>query len=299
MTKAGLCGRRGQDRRLLHVQSRAIQLLIVAAFSLTACGGGDSGGGGLPDGADVVTPDFETYTTNHNGFARVRKDDSTPADAAVIAQFEDGDPASPAGYKDLIALSDAAYDGKMTIEVIAAVDGADKPTRILRLTADQSPFRNTANGALVTATGRFFLRGQNFAWVTLNGGPVLSGVKRDAGLVDLVLDFDKQTADINLRTGVEAGSEVRTEIAATALPFNIVTGAYGGGVTVQVWDPNSALELAIAGSLRGNVGGSTAFADGKHGLTTSGLYTATGTDQGVSVSVDGVYVGTDPNALAP
>jgi hypothetical protein len=32
-------------------------------------------------------------------------------------------------------------------------------------------------------------------------------------------------------------------------------------------------------------------------MTTSGLYTGTGTDQGVTVTVDGVYYGTDPNAL--
>lgn len=297
MTKVGRRSPKGHDWPFLQLHSRAKQLLIVSVFSLSACGGGGSGGSGIPDGAEVVTPAFQSYRTNHNGYSRIRKDDSTPADATVIAGFEDVDPATPAGYKELIALSDAAYDGKMTVEVIAAVDGAEKPTRILRLTADQSPFRNTANGGLVTATGTFYLRGQNYAWVTLNGGPILSGVKKDGGLVDLVLDFDTQTADINLRTGVEAGSEVRTEIAAQDLPFNIVTGAYGGGITVQVWDPNSALELAIDGSLRGNVGGSATYSNGTNGLTTSGLYTATGTDQGVTVTVDGVYVGTDPNAL--
>ena len=32
-------------------------------------------------------------------------------------------------------------------------------------------------------------------------------------------------------------------------------------------------------------------------MTTSGLYTATGESGGTSVVIDGVYFGTDPNAL--
>lgn len=266
------------------------------ALVLAGCGGG----GPAPTGKEVTTPAFTSYTTDHNGRSRIRKDDSGPGDAAIIAQFEDADPATPAGYRELIQLADAHYTGSMTIEVIAEVadvGGTEKTKRILRLTADQAPFQNVKNGKLVTATGTYYLRGQNFAWVSLDGGDLLSGQKTDAGLVDLVLDFGAQTASITLRTGVEAGSEVRTEIAATGLPFNVVTGAYGGDVTIQVWDPNSALILAIDGSLRGNVGGSPVYANGTHGMTTSGLYTGTGTDQGVTVTVNGVYYGTDPNAL--
>ncbi|QYK40994.1 MAG: viral aspartic protease [Paracoccaceae bacterium] len=272
------------------------RLAVVLAFALAGCGGG---AGGVPTGVDVNTPAFESYTTNHNGYSRVRLDRSTPADAPVIAQFEDSDPASPAGYRELIALSDPAYTGRMTIEVIAQVDPAngDKATRILRLTADQEPLQNISGGRLVTSSGKFFLRGQNFAWVTINGGPLLSGNQTAGGLVDLVLDFDSASADINLRTGVSGASEVRTEVTGTRLPFNIVTGAYGGDVTVQIWDPGSSLIFGIDGALRGSVGGAPVYSGPTHGMTTSGLYTATGIDGGTAVSVDGVFYGTDPNAL--
>lgn len=251
-----------------------------------------------PTGVDVVTPAFESYTTDHNKFARVRQDRSTPADATILAQFEDGDPASPAGYRELIALNDALYAGKMTVEVIGEVDATSgAATRLLRLTVDQAPFENVKNGALVEASGKFYLRGQNFAWATIDGGPLLSGSQADGGLVNLELDFDREVASINLRTGVAGASVVRTEATGTNLPFNIVTGAYGGDITVQIWDPNSSVIHDIAGSLRGNVGGTPTYTDNKHGLTTSGLYTATGTSNGVPVTLDGAYFGTDPNAL--
>ncbi|MDO9524882.1 MAG: viral aspartic protease [Gemmobacter sp.] len=264
---------------------------------LIGCGGG--GVTPLPDGADVTTPAFESYTTTHNGYNRIRRDNSTSADAAIIAQFEDTDPADPAGYRNLIALSDAAYAGKMTIEVLAQVAGTagtETVTRVLRLTADQTPFTNAQNGSLVAATGTYYLRGQNFVWAAINDQPIRSGSDSN-GLVDLVLNFEDQTADINLRTGTTATSAIRTEISAKGLPFNIRTGAYGGDMTVQVWDPDSTTIFEIDGSLRGNIGGTPEFADGKHGMTTSGIYTATGTDGGTRVVVDGVFVGTDPNAL--
>jgi hypothetical protein len=266
------------------------------ALVLAGCGGG----GPAPTGKEVNTPAFTSYTTDHNGYSRIRKDNSDPADAAVIAEFEDSDPATPAGYRELIQLADAHYTGSMTIEVIAEVadvGGTEKTKRILRLTADQAPFENVKNGKLVTATGTYYLRGQNFAWVSLDGGDLLSGQKTDGGLVTMELNFDTQTVNLILRTDVEAGSEVTTLITANNLPFNIVTGAYGGDVTIEVTDPNAALTYAIDGSLRGNVGGSPTYSGGTHGMTTSGLYTATGTDQGVTVTVDGVYYGTDPNAL--
>ncbi|MEO8242004.1 MAG: hypothetical protein ABI832_06795, partial [bacterium] len=87
-----------------------------------------------------------------------------------------------------------------------------------------------------------------------------------------------------------------TEITANGLPFNIRTGAYGGDITVQVSDPNSSTIFAIDGSLRGNLGGSPTYANGIHGMTTAGLYTATGDDGATHVVVDGVFVGKDPNA---
>lgn len=266
---------------------------------LAACGGGGgSGVAPLPDGREVVTPAFQNYSRDDNGFNRVRLDRSTPADAAVIAQFEDKNPADPAGYRNLIALSDKNYAGKVAIEVLAQVDGSsgtEKVTRLLRLTADQTPFENEKNGKLVAATGTYYLRGQNFVWAAIDGKPIRSG-SDSSGLVDLVLNFDTQTANINLRTGVSGASEIRTEIAAKDLPFNIRSGAYGGAITVQVWDPDSSTIFAIDGSLRGNIGGTPTYTDGKHGLTTSGVYTA-GTAGVTPVIIDGVFVGADPNAL--
>ena len=276
---------------------RALTAALFLAL-LGGCGGG-SGGTPRPDGAVVTTPAFESYARDDNGFNRVRRDSSTPADAAIIAQFEDSNPADPAGYRNLIALSDAEYNGRVTIEVLAQVDGTggkETVLRVLRLTADQTPFRNEQNGQLVSASGTYFLRGQNFVWATIDGQPIRSGSDRN-GLVDLVLNFDTQTANINLRTGVTGSSDIRTEVVGTQLPFNIRSGAYGGDITVQVWDPDSSVIFAIDGSLRGNVGGTPAFANNLHGMTTSGVYTAAGTVGGTAISVDGVFAGTDPNAL--
>ncbi len=252
----------------------------------------------VPEGVDVTTPAFENYARSDNGFNRIRRNYADAGDAAVLAQFEDADPADPAGYRNLIALSDAAYDGKVIIEVIGQVDNSgttEQVTRLLRLTADQTPFLNVKRDALIVATGKYYLRGQNFVWVSINGDPIRSGSDSD-GLVNLVLDFDAQTADISLRTGVTATSDIRTEISANGLPFNITTGAYGGDVTIQVSDPDSSAIFAIDGSLRGNIGGTPDYAAGAHGMTTSGLYTATGTDGATQVVVDGVFVGKDPNA---
>lgn len=291
-------------RRLSDGQKRrSLSLLTPLGFCLlAACSGWGSNGNGddgtPPTGVDVDTPAFESYTRDDNSFNRIRLDKSTTDDAAILAQFEDSDPSTPDGYRELIQLSDALYDGKMIIEVIGEAEEGSNATRILRITADEEPFENVKNNELITASGKFYLRGQNYAWVKIGDGDLLTGAKADAGLVNLVLDFDAQTATINLITGVEDGSEVRTEVTGTDLPFNIVTGAYGGAIAVQVWDPDSSLIYDIDGSLRGNVGGSATYTDGTHGLTTSGVYTASGTDEGTTVTVDGVYFGTDPNALS-
>lgn len=280
---------------------------VTSSLCLALLGGCGGGGGGavapvvptLPDGAVVTTPAFESYSRDDTGFSRVRRDNSTPADAAIIAQFEDANPADPAGYRNLIALSDARYAGLVSIEVLAQVDGAggtETVRRVLRLTADHTPFRNEQNGELVSATGTYYLRGQNFVWAEIGGQPVRSGSDSN-GLVDLVLNFDTQTANINLRTGVTGTSDIRTEVTGNQLPFNIRSGAYGGDITVQVWDPDSSTIFAIDGSLRGNIGGTPAYSNNLHGMTTSGVYTAAGTVGGTAVNVDGVFVGTDPNAL--
>ncbi|CAM3331008.1 viral aspartic protease [Paracoccus nototheniae] len=280
-------------------------LFAASALALlTACGGSGGGGGSEtpvtpppPEGRPVGTGPFEAYQTQHNGFSRTRMDRSRPGDAAVLAAFEDGNPAGPAGYRDLIALTEAQYAGQMTIEVIAEVDprNGNRATRLLRLTADQAPFENLRDGELVTAGGQYFFKGESFAWVTIDDGPLLSG-RHSEGLENLMLDFDRGTADIDIRTEVSARSDVEIGLQARGLPFNVVTGAYGGATTISVRNPDVAETYDIPGYLRGSVGGSPTYRDDRHGMTTSGLYTATGRDGGHRVTVDGVFVGADPNA---
>jgi len=288
-------------------------LLVASALVLVAACAGSRGDGPRivnpapspapetppkpPEGRPVADGPFAAYPTTQNGFDRVRLDRSGPADASVLAAFDDSNPTDPAGYRNLIALTEAEYAGRMTVEVIAEVDPANngRPTRLLRLTTDQAPFENLRDGELVTATGRYFFKGESFAWVTIDDGPLLSG-RQSTGLENLVLDFDRGTADIDIRTEVSDRSEVEIGLQARDLPFNVVSGAYGGATTISVRNPDVTQTYDIAGDLRGSVGGSPTYRDGQHGMTTSGLYTATGTDQGHAVTVDGVFFGNDPNA---
>ncbi|MCL4066228.1 hypothetical protein M3484_06570 [Pseudomonas sp. GX19020] len=277
---------------------RYLAVWFLALAMLAGCGGGGGGGTDLPPGKGVDVAAFETYQTQHNGRNRVRSRISvTGAEQQVLNAF-DSPAGGPAGYLNLIDLTDTPYARDMTIEVIAEVgSGTGKATRLLRLTADQSQFVNERNGRLIEAKGKYYFRGETFAWVTIDDGALLSG-HHAQGLENLVLDFDAQTASISLRTGTENGSETWIELRGENLPFNIRTGAYGGDVSIEVRHP--VLEGAIAGSLRGNVGGTPGYSNGQHGMTTSGLYTGSGTltsDQGShEVSVDGVFFGRDPNA---
>jgi hypothetical protein len=273
---------------------RPAALTLPLLLALAACGGG--GGSDLGPGKDVITPDIENYTADHNGYSRVRLDRSEDSDADVLAQFDDENPADPAGYRNLIKLNEDRYAKYMFVEVIGEVetnDGPEKVTRILRMTADEKPFTNVRD-----ASGKFYFRGENYVWASVDGGPLQSG-SDSSGLVDLVVDFDTGTADIDLRTTVAGTSTLRTELKATGLPFNIRTGAYGGDVTMQLWQNDDSDILSADGSLRGNLGGTTTYALDNHQMTTSGLYTISGTDQttGKTVKADGVFFGTDPNAL--
>lgn len=265
---------------------------------LAACGGVTPAS--LPAGRTIVVAGFETYTTQHNGFSRVRRSYATDADAAAIAAFEDADPADPAGYRALVDLAGTPYEGRMNVEVLAEVAGPGGPaTRLIRLTVDEQPFDNIRNGEPIAATGRFYLRGANYAWATIDDGPLLQGSDAN-GLVNMVIDFDTETVSLNLRTGVGDSSDLRMQIDAEDVPLNIRTGAYGGDIVVQVWDPGSADVLSADGTLRGNLGGTPAYTDGISDLSTSGLYTADGVDQatGRRLRVDGAFFGVDPNALA-
>lgn len=272
--------------------------LLAMALTLSACGpGGDAypnGDGGKPPvtGNTVTTPAFEDYTTAHNNRNRIRLSRTASADSAdlaAIAAFDAGNPPSPAAYKNLVSINDA----KMNIEVLAKMAGdGSGPERLLRLTVDHIPLKTDKTKAI---TGQYHFRGASFAWVTIDNGPMLSG-SHQQGLTNLMLDFDRGTANIDLRTEVSGSSSVEIGLSAKDLPFNVVTGAYGGNVQIDVRNPNDASKLYnIDGSLRGNVGGDPAYTDSKHGLSTSGIFTATGTDQGSTITIDGIYHGIDPN----
>lgn len=278
-----------------------LPFLILLTFALQACGGGGGGKAPLPPGKEIDTPEFETYRTDHNGRNRVRSRIAVSgADKDALTAF-DTTGSGPAGYLSLIDLQGTPYDGKMTIEVIGAVDeGSGKTNRLLRLTADQTAFVNERNGAPIAAKGQYHFRGVNYAWVTIDNGPLLSGYHAQ-GLENLVIDFDNETASVNLRTEVAGSSEVEITLEGNDLPFNIRSGAWGGDVTIQIRDPNSPLEGSIDGVLRGNIGGSPEYANGQHDMTTSGIYTGSGiiTGDGTDhpVSVDGIFFGRDPNAV--
>ncbi|AMY68630.1 hypothetical protein [Frigidibacter mobilis] len=273
--------------------SRMIHLMhCVAAFGalavLAGCGGGGGGGeASINPGTEIVTPGLESYTTQHNGYSRVRLTRSAgESDDTALVQFDDADPASPAGYKSLIAETEAAYARTMTIEVIAEVNGDGDPTRILRLTADQTPVQNIAS-----ASGKYYFRGKNYVWVSVDGAALQSGYDQN-GLVDMVIDFDAQTASINLRTGVDAGSDVRTEIVATGMPFNVSSGAYGGAITLSVWVTGGDI-LTADGMLRGNIGGDMSDVS-RENLTTSGAYTA----ESDRIAATGIFYGQHPNKIS-
>ena len=275
-------------------------VLIVLSFILQACGGGGSGGAGLPPGKDVTTSAFETYRTDHDGRNRVRSRIAVSGEEAAALTAFDTSGSGPAGYLSLIDLRGTPYAGQMTIEAIGAVDtGSGKTRRLLRLTADQAAFVNERNGAPIAATGKYHFRGTAYSWVTIDNGPLLSGYHAQ-GLEDLVIDFDTETASVNLRTEVAAGSEVEITLSGSDLPFNIRNGAWGGDVTIAIRDPNSPMQGSIDGVVRGNIGGAPEFANSQHGMTTSGLYTGSGTiaEGGTDhrISVDGVFFGRDPNA---
>lgn len=270
---------------------------LIAAAMLSGCGGG--GGTALPPGKDVDTPEFETYRNAHDGKNRVRsKIAVTPGEQETLNDF-DSPAGGPAGYLSMI--DETPYGDKMRVEVIAEVDtGTGKATRLLRLTADQSEFVNERGGQLIEATGKYYFRGENYAWATIDDGPLLSGHSA-GGLVNLELDFGAQTASINLRTENSATSDVEITLVGTDMPFNIRTGAYGGDVTIAVRTSTMDLGGTIDGSLRGNVGGTPGYTNDQHGLTTTGLYTGSGTLTDTAgdhtVTVDGIFFGRDPNAI--
>ncbi|NBO21644.1 MAG: hypothetical protein EBU97_06920, partial [Rhodobacteraceae bacterium] len=124
---------------------------------------------------------------------------------------------------------EARYSGKMIIEVLAGLDSGGRPSRILRLTADQSPFHNKSGSSLITNSGQFYFRGAGYAYVTVDG--TMTNTGDSSALTNLILNFSSQTATVNFRTTTASG-DIKVAVSIADLPFNVVTGAFGGAVSV-------------------------------------------------------------------
>ncbi|WP_245866554.1 viral aspartic protease [Oceaniglobus roseus] len=272
-------------------------LVPVALVTLAACSGSGPATVAPPVGQEIETPGIEGYTTQHNGFTRARIDNATtPGDRAILAQFEDANPDSPAGYRNLIAQTEQRYLDNMEIEVIAQVAATvngERVVRVLRLTADQGPFENVDSRGNLIAKGEFFFRGAAEVYARVDGGALQRGVGE---LQNMVVDFDKQSVSINLRTPFDptGGSDIETELTAASIPLNVVTGTFGGPVTVSTRSGDTGEILTSDGLLRGNLNGDAAgLSRLVENMTTSGLFTVGGI--GDRFTADGVFWGSQLN----
>lgn len=267
-------------------------MAALSALILSACSGTTTLPA-PPESRAIDTPGMEAYVTNHNGFTRARATLATDAADKLVLQAFDTT-GKHAGYANLFGAT--ALPPSVQIEVIAQMDG-DRPTRILRMTADQAPFDNLdARNALIAgpdSTQTYHFRGDATVYASINGGPLLTGYSRKD--TNLQVDFARESVNLQLRTGVNtaSGSELRSEIIANDLPFDIVGGTYGGPITIRIWAPDSADIYEASGQLRANItADNEALRNYRETMTTSGLFTA----DGKQVSAQGVFWGTHPNA---
>lgn len=274
-------------------------------LTLAACGGGGGGGGtgsasggSAPEtGTEIDTPAFESYSTDHNGYSRVRlQPGGGHGDSAILAQFDDADPADPSGYRNLIAQTEARYLDTMTIEVIAEVSGTgpdEKIERILRLTADQAPFNNVDGDGNLIASGQYYFRGGAEVYASVDGGSLQRGI---GDLENMVVDFDSEAVTIDLRTPYDpgAGSEIETAIQASDLSLNVLTGAFGGTVEMTTRSADTGEIISSTGQLRGNLNGDEeGLSRLVENMTTSGLFTVGGDSD--RFQADGVFWGSQLN----
>lgn len=278
-------------------------LATIATLTLAACGGGGSDLSPMPDGTPIVTDGIEGYVTDHNGHNRARATLATDAaDALILADFDAS--GTSEGYANLFA--DMALPGRMEIEVIAEMTGG-KPSRILRITADQAAFAgiDQRQPLVPDSEGNYVhhFTGNAMVFVTLGDDPMrvgrvqTSGAEQ-AGVLHLQADIKSQTISIDFRTGINAAldSEIEVAFSANDIPFNIASGTYGGAIDVSVKSPTSEDIYAATGNLRGNIAASQRELEWySENMTTSGVFTAEGND----VSVQGVLWGNHRNAPDP
>ncbi len=272
-------------------------VITAMVFVVSGCGG--SSGSGVPEvqGTRVVTRGIESYVTDHNGYRRGRITlDETKQDRTDLENYDAGGSASPDDLRNLIADSEALFGEDTIIEVVAEVTsdgpGGEEITRILRLTADQAPYRNVNSAGEAVTEGQFFFRGvgQHLVWASTDGETILSG---QGDLENLMIDFGAESATIHLRTpfNPDGGSDLETEIMADDLTFNIASGAFGGEVTLTN-RVDADTTLTATGVLRGNI---TATRTGLSGttrdMTASGLYGV----ESDEITAQGVFSGAQPD----
>ncbi|QOL79576.1 viral aspartic protease [Pseudooceanicola spongiae] len=270
---------------------------LACLTALSACMGGSSEPVVQPTPTEISTPGIQHYKTNHNGYSRARIDRYGAEDVSIISQFEDPSPANPAGYKNLIALTEARYWDNMQLEVIAEVkttEAGEEIVRVLRVTADQGSFDNVDRKGNLIASGKYYFRGNAEVYASVDGGALQRGV---GTLENMVVDFDTRSVMIDLRTPNDParGSQIETTMLVDNIPLDVVTGAFGGTVTLSTRDlTDTDKKIVSSGTLRGNLSGSEKGTSRlKEDLTTSGIFTV-GSD-GDRLKADGIFYGTQLN----
>lgn len=228
----------------------------------------------------VPTDGFETYVTQHNGFTRVRRSNTQAGDDLILAQFEDANPASPAGYRSMVDNQNAGPRGRVNVEVIGA---QASPTvgisRILRLTTDVEG-ANLAQ--LARAGGTITLLGEDHMFLgtgSTSEGYAAGRTSGDNSLY-LGLNFDNQTAALHIihdfgRTTSRWSAESDVvDLLGEDLAFNPTTGFFGGEITgsgTYTLSGVGQLNVRLTGSVLGAVGGSAA-----DDLVAGGIFEARG-----------------------
>ena len=293
---------------------RPLIVPLFALAALTACsstmapggggaGTGAGGGSGATRGAVVPTDGFETYVTRHNGFTRIRRSEAQAGDDAILRQFEDSNPASPAGFRNVIDLRSTPVANRVQAEAIGQErtwrDGSGQTQtalqRVLRLTADVEGF---TPAAVVAAGGEIVLSGSDYSVVRINDA-VNHNNQSAPGTLYLALNFDTETAAIRIlnRTvylhcgGCRPEDHRRIDLLGENLPFNVQTGAFGGEISGEVYELMVRLgsrTTEVSGTILGQVGGSR-----PDDLVAGGVFEASGTmdyqGQQSDVQVDGVF----------
>lgn len=245
---------------------------------------------------DVPTDGYETYVTQHNGFTRVRRSNTATGDAAILAQFEDSNPASPAGFRSLVLTQPTNVASRVNAEIIVEGSTQQVIQRVLRLTTDVQAL---SPAAVAAAGGEIVLAGSDYSIVRVGGAAARYAGQSDPGALYLALNFDTQTAAIRILNRQlyfhtpqsQPLDQWRIDLLGENLPFNTQTGAFGGTINGEVHETvvhMGGYTIPVSGTVLGQVGGSSATA-----LVAGGVFQASGTGMGFGqpqdMHVEGVF----------